>query len=86
VFVKNKTDPFLFDVFIDKITDIGVYDLKISETFVSDIENTVVASNITDTGDLLNSYIDALDTQLDRERVKNIVHTLYTNAQSLEIQ
>jgi DNA repair exonuclease SbcCD nuclease subunit len=86
VFVKNKTDPFLFDVFIDKIIDIGVHDLKISETFVSDIENTVVASNITDTGDLLNSYIDALDTQLDRERVKNIVHTLYTNAQSLEIQ
>ncbi len=86
VFVKNKTDPFLFDVFIDKITAVGVHDLKISETFVSDIENTVVASNITDTGDLLNSYIDALDTQLDRERVKNIVHTLYTNAQSLEIQ
>lgn len=86
VFVKNKTDPFLFDVFIDKITAVGAHDLKISETFVSDIENTVVASNITDTGDLLNAYIDALDTQLDRERVKNIVHTLYTNAQSLEIQ
>jgi hypothetical protein len=86
VFVKNKTDPFLFDVFIDKITDIGVHDLKISEIFVSDIENTTIASNITDTGDLLNSYIDALDTQLDKERVKNIVHKLYTNAQSLEIQ
>lgn len=86
VFVKNKSDPFLFDIFIDKITAVGVHDLKISETFVSDIENTVVNSNITDTGDLLNSYIDALDTQLDRERVKSIVHTLYTNAQSLEIQ
>jgi hypothetical protein len=86
IFVKNKTDPFLFDVFVDKLTDIGVHDLKISETFITDIENIDIAEGIKDTGDLLSAYIDALDTQLDREVIKNIVHKLYTNAQSLEIQ
>jgi hypothetical protein len=86
VFVKNKTDPFLFDKFIDRLTDIGVHDLKVSETFVSDIDSTVVAEDITDTGDLLNAYVDALDTQLDKEQIKCIIQSLYTNAQSLEIQ
>ena len=87
VFVVKKTDPFLFDIFIDKLLDIGVHDLKISENFVSNIEDTEVnAKGITDTGDLLNSYIDALDTQLDKERVKNVVQNLYRNAQSMEIQ
>jgi predicted phosphodiesterase len=87
VFVVKKSDPFLFDIFIDRILDIGVYDLKISENFVSNIENTEInTKEITDTGDLLNSYIDALDTQLDKERVKNVVQNLYRDAQSMEIQ
>lgn len=86
IFVKNKIDPLLFDTLVDSLNDIGVHDLKISETFINDLDNIDVSDTITDTGELLNTYIDAIDTQLDKERIKDIIHVLYVSAQSMEIQ
>ena len=76
----------MFDTLVDSLNDIGVHDLKISETFLNDIENVDISEGISDTGELLNTYIDAIDTQLDKERIKDIIHGLYVDAQSMEIR
>ena len=86
IFVGKKDNQLMFDTLVDSLNDIGVHDLKISETFLNDIENVDISEGISDTGELLNTYIDAIDTQLDKERIKDIIHGLYVDAQSMEIR
>jgi hypothetical protein len=87
VVVVNKADTFTFDRFIDRINNREILELKIAENF-----NEFVGSNVDDesvsvedTPTLLNSYIDAVDTDLDKDRIKVEMSNLMTEAQALEI-
>lgn len=87
VIVVNKSDAFLFDRFIDRIQARPIHELKIAEDFSEFIGENVNDENISfeDTGELLNSYIDAVDTELDKDRIKVQMRELMTEAQTLEI-
>ena len=87
VVVVNKTDPFKFDKFIDAIQQIKVHELKIAETFDEFIGANVLDDNISveDTTELLNSYIEAVETDLDKDRMKTTMRSLYVEAQDKEI-
>jgi len=87
VVVVNKTDTFTFDRFIDRIQNEEVYDLKIAENF-----NEFVGSNVDDEGlqvddtpKLMDDYVDGVDTDLDKQRIKIRMRELMTQAQALEI-
>ena len=41
--------------------------------------------SLEDTTELLNTYIDGVETELSKERIKKDVYNLMTEAQSLEI-
>ena len=87
VVVVNKTDPFKFDKFIDDIQQIKVHELKIAETFDEFIGANVLDDNISveDTTELLDSYIEAVETDLDKDRMKTTMRSLYVEAQDKEI-
>ena len=87
VVVVNKTDPFKFDKFIDAIQQIKVHELKIAETFDEFIGANVLDDNISveDTTELLDSYIEAVETDLDKDRMKTTMRSLYVEAQNKEI-
>lgn len=88
VVVSKKSDTFVFDRFIDRIQDIGVHELKIAETFDEFIgENVEIDSSISveDTTELLDSYVEAVETDLDKDRIKNVMRSLYVEASNLEI-
>lgn len=86
VIVTNKTDLFTFDKFIDRLTDVGVHELKIAETFDRFAgENVDVEIEVEDTVTLMNSYIDNVDTELDKERIKQTMQKLFTEAQNLSV-
>lgn len=87
VVVLNKQDTFTFDRFIDRIQNSNVYDLKIAENFSEFIGENVEDENVLveDTSTLLDSYIDAVDTDLDKDRIKVNMKNLLTEAQTLEI-
>lgn len=87
VVVVNKTDTFTFDRFIDRIQNEEVYDLKIAENF-----NEFIGSNVDDEGlqvddtpKLMDDYVDGVDTDLDKHRIKIRMRELMTQAQALEI-
>ena len=44
-----------------------------------------IVENTQDTMTLLERYIDDLDVNLNKDRLKNTMRTLYTEAQDLEI-
>jgi hypothetical protein len=87
VVVVNKSEPFLFDKFIDRIQDVDTHELKIAETFDEFMGENVddAAISVEDTTQLLDSYVDAVDTDLDKDRIKNMMRGLYVEAQNEEI-
>ena len=88
VVVSKKTDPFTFDRFIDRIQDIGVHELKIAETFDEFVGANVEVDesiSVEDTTELLDSYVDAVETDLDKDKIKNVMRNLYVEASNMEI-
>ena len=85
--VINKSDLYMFDKFIDRLQSIETYELKIAESFDEYIGENVDddAISLEDTTELLDSYVEAVDTELDKEHIKVELRKLYTEAQNLEV-
>ena len=86
VVVVNKSDTFTFDRFIDRIQNQNIHELKIAENFQEflgeNIEDEKI--NFDDTQEIIDSYIEAVDTDLDKDKIKTQVRELMTEAQALE--
>ena len=89
VFVENRDDYYAFDKFLDRLyNDISVHDLKVIEDF-SDLSVDFVSDDIVkeaqDTLSLLDRYVDDLETNLDKERIKDKLKSLYVSAGDIEL-
>ena len=86
--VVNKKDLYQFDRFVDDLLRADTHEVKIIEDF-SDLDASTVSDDIVenseDTMTLLNKYVDELQVNLDKPRLKNTMKSLYTEAQDLEI-
>lgn len=87
VVVAKKTDTYTFDKFIDRLQDVDTHELKIAETFEEFAGEAVDDERISleDTTVLLDSYVDAVETDLDKDRLKSDMRELYVEAQNMEI-
>ena len=87
IIVVKKTNPYLFDKYIDLIQEVRTHDLKIIENFHDYAGDTIEEEiEFQDTSELLNEYVDAVDTGLDRDRLKSIMQGLYVDALNRDIQ
>lgn len=84
--VVNKTDYYKFDIFVNKLYNKGCHDIKIVEDF-SEFESGEVDSDVDleDTLSILSNYIDSLSTDVDKEKIKTFMKSLYTEAVNLEV-
>jgi hypothetical protein len=87
IVVKNKQDLFTFDRFVDRIQNRKIHELKIAENFEEFIGENVEDEGISleDTSTLLDSYVESVDTELDKDRIKIDMRKLLTEAQALEV-
>ena len=87
VVVVNKKDSFLFDRFIDRIQNENIHELKIAENFQEFTGENVHDDSMEfdDTPKIVDSYIDGVDTDLDKDKIKIQMRELMTEAQALEI-
>jgi len=87
VVVAGKSDLYQFDRFIDRLSDVDTHELKIADTFDEYAGDAVDDEKISleDTTTLLDSYVDAVDTDLERDRIKSVMRELYVEAQNMEI-
>ena len=87
VVVINKSDTFVFDKFIDRLQQRNILELKIAENFNEFVGENVQDSEISveDTSTLLYTYIDAVETDLDKDKIKSQMSDLMLEAQTLEI-
>jgi hypothetical protein len=88
IVVMNKTDLYTFDRLVDTLQNSKIHELKIAENFQEFGGEFVADSDLSleDTQSLLNSYIDAVDTDLDKDRIKTEMSQLMIEAQTQEIQ
>jgi len=87
VLVTNKKDPFTFDRFIDKLQDVETHEMKIAETFEEFSGESIDDDKVSleETTELLDTYVEAVDTDLDKDRIKTVIRELYVEAQNYEI-
>ena len=85
--VINKTDLYMFDKFIDRLQSVETYELKIAESFEEYLGESVDDEKISleDTTELLDTYVEAVETDLDKDHLKIELRKLYTEAQNLEV-
>ena len=86
--VVNKKDLYQFDKFTDRLLQADAFEVKIIEDFSElDADNVSddIVENTEDTMTLLEKYIDQLDVTLSKDRLKNTMRSLYSEAQDLEI-
>jgi len=85
VIILNKKNLYEFDKWFDKLQRIGPFEIKVSESFEEYLGDNVEDEgiNTADTPTLLNSYIEATETDLNKEVLKKLMHELYVEAQNM---
>lgn len=84
--VLNKTDYYKFDLFVNKLYTKNAYDVKILED-MSEFESGNVDNDIDleDTLSILSNYVDSINTDVDKEKIKSYMKSLYTEAINIEV-
>lgn len=88
IVVVNKADFYKFDKFLSRVytNNPPPYEVKIIEDFSAFNEGEVSSEiNLEDTQTVLSEYIDSIETDLDKEKIKTFVKTLYTEAINVEV-
>ena len=86
--VVNKKDLYQFDRFVERLLEEKTHEVKIVEDFSElDARNVSdeIVENSQDTMTLLERYVDELDIDVDKNRLKNTMKSLYVEAIDLEI-
>lgn len=85
IVVVNKNDFYKFDKFVTKVYDANPAEVKIIEDLSAFNEGEVDSEiDLEDTLDVLSNYIDSINTDSDKERVKTFMKTLYTEAINID--
>jgi DNA repair exonuclease SbcCD nuclease subunit len=81
IFVEEKRDYLLFEKFMDLIYASNPHDVKIIETLVQDnVEEVEENLEVKDTLTLLNEYIDEVELSVNKDKLKMLMKTLYTES------
>ena len=86
IVVINKTNLYKFDQFINSVYKANPLEVKIIEDFSEFTEGQVDDTiDLEDTTSVVNNYIDSLETDVDKEKIKSFMKTLYTEAINTEV-
>jgi DNA repair exonuclease SbcCD nuclease subunit len=85
VIVKNKTNPYWFDIVIERLEKANIADLQVVEDhFHLDLEaDDDIVNEAEDTISIINKFIDGMNINTDRKRVENIIQNLYIEAHEI---
>lgn len=84
--VRNKTNPYCFDMFIDKLEKAGVHNVQVVDDHfhMDNIEDDDITSETEDTIAILTRNIQQLDDSVDKKQLETLLRDLYQEALSVE--
>jgi DNA repair exonuclease SbcCD nuclease subunit len=87
VVVVNKTNPYLFDKFMDNLYKVNPIDVTIAEDFTDlteGVEDDMI-DQAEDTISIINKFVDGIkEEHIDNEKLKTVLKELYVEALNLE--
>tara|TARA_R110000765_G_scaffold9042_3_gene28558 strand:- start:10611 stop:11696 length:1086 start_codon:yes stop_codon:yes gene_type:complete len=88
IIVVKKDDTERFDTFVDSVANLDPQDLKVIDSYNSfkarEDEEESASIEIKDTHSLMETYIDSIETDLDKGKLKHLAAQLYVQASNLE--
>lgn len=85
--VENRTDFKKYDKYVTALNEVGPHDMKIIEDLSNFTDDVVIDTDkldLDDTPTLLRNYVDTVETDLDKDRLKRELNLLYIEAKALE--
>jgi DNA repair exonuclease SbcCD nuclease subunit len=85
VIVKNKTNPYWFDLVIERLEKSGAADLQVVEDhFNLDLEeDSDIVNEAEDTMSIVRKFIGSMNINTDKKRVETIIQNLYIEAHQI---
>ena len=80
VVVREKDDDKAYDMFMQSLSKVNPYDIKVVERTVNMLAPDEDIAQTEDTMTLLNTYIDDLSTDLNKSKIKDILRETYQQA------
>lgn len=87
ILIVNKTDFYGYDLFMDRLYKQEPIEVKVIEDF-SEFEAENISDevlNIEDTLSLLSDYVENVDTDADKDKIKGLMKELFIEAQHMEV-
>ena len=86
--VQNKTNPYWFDIVLDKLYKCNPLNVSIVEDFsdVSFDDEEGLVDQAEDTMTILNKYIESLELKGDKQTLQTLLYDLYNEALTLGIE
>jgi hypothetical protein len=85
VIVKEKTNPYIFDLFLDRLQQSGAFDIKVVEDHqnLDVIDEEELLDEAQDTMTILKQYVDNLEVKGDKVKIEKFLRELYNEAISI---
>jgi DNA repair exonuclease SbcCD nuclease subunit len=86
VIIKQKTNPYNFDLYIDNLEKIGIENIQIVDDHLNlDLEDdSDIGGDVEDTVSFLKHYVDQLDFKVAKPKITNLLTNLYNEALAKE--
>ena len=86
VIVVKKSNAFLFETFIDTLIKAGPLDVSVVEDFseLSAADSLHEIDQADETTTILDKYVDTIEIDLNKTKLKNILREIYTEALTIE--
>jgi DNA repair exonuclease SbcCD nuclease subunit len=86
VIVQSKTNPYIFDVWMNKLHDAKPIDISVVEDHrnMDTMSDEDIVQNAEDTPTILSKYIQGLETKADKNELERLMRSLYMDAVNME--
>jgi hypothetical protein len=83
VIVETRTNEYLYNKFFDELYEVSPVDVSIVEGFIdyTEVSESDTIDQAQDTVTILDNYIDALEINLDSDKLKGLMREIYNEAQ-----
>ena len=88
VVVQNKTNPYWFDIMLDKLYKVNPMSVSIVEDFtdLANIGDDSLVDQAEDTMTILNKYIDTIEISGDKTQLQELLQDLHKDALTMDLE
>jgi predicted phosphodiesterase len=85
VIVKRKENPYIFDLFLDRLTSSSATDIKVVEDHMNfdSIDESELVDEAQDTMTILKQYVSSMKFNGNKDKIEDVLQELYNEAINL---